>query len=313
MALQSQTQRTFLFSFIGSIAVCGLVGIYCLIIGNIGNLQVRVLFTTLSVGGASILSLASAIPWERKRWPPLGLCVMIAVAIALGFIFIAIWLEPPRPNEWFYKLLAYACVFAVGLPHVGLLSLARLRRQFEWTRWATISVIATLAGQIFLSILIEVDLEQWYRFMGVLAIVDVCGTIAVPVLHRISGIRVEADGYVVAERAKISLTCPRCKKPQTLPMGKSQCPECKLKFSIEIEEEHCHKCGYLLYKVESAICPECGTAIVSQLAGQPVAQAAPQAEPATNTDGTPNPAPNVDTPPDTPAEAPPDAQNQKPN
>ena len=41
------------------------------------------------------------------------------------------------------------------------------------------------------------------------------------------------------------------------------------RFVIEIEENVCEKCGYPLYKLESAACPECGTAVYSS--AQPVA------------------------------------------
>jgi len=270
MALRSQTHRTLLLCFIASIVLCGVVGIYCLILGTFGQLQLRVLATTATVGAAAILALASAIPWEQRRWPPLGLCGLIAVSIALSIVLIGIWFEPSWQHEWFYKMMGICCVAAVGFPHVGLLSLARLRRQYEWTRLGTVAVIALLALQIAASIIFEVDSELWFRLMGVLGILDACGTVAVPVLHRISGIRVEEDAYVVAQTANISLTCPRCHKSQTLPLGHSQCPDCRLKFSIEIEEEHCRKCGFLLYKVESGVCPECGTAILEQTVSEPV-------------------------------------------
>ena len=264
MALRTRTQRTLLLSFIASIAACGLVGIYCLTVGDLDDLAVHILATISTVGAASILALASAIPWERRRWPPIGACGFVVVGIAMLLVLGGIWWEPSwRRHEWFYKLMFTSCVLAIAFPHVGLLSLAALRRQYEWVRIATVIVIVLLAGQITIMIIYEVDEFPWFRVMGVLGILDVCGTIAVPVLHRLSAMRVTDEDRTVESGATFSLTCPRCGKAQKLSVGRSRCGQCGLKISIEIEEEHCAKCGYSLYKNTSAVCPECGTPIAA--------------------------------------------------
>lgn len=257
MATRSQTQRSLLFAFIGSILLCGLVGIYCLLLGRWGGFEGRIMGTTASVGAAAILGLVSVIPWEQRRWHPIGPFASWAVLIALGLVVLAIWFEPP--DETFLKIMFSCCIFAVALPHIGLMSLARLRKQYERVRLVTAVVIAALAVQIILSIWAEVDEEAWYRAMGILGIVVVCGTIAVPVLHRVSGI--SAREAIETVELMLTLTCPRCAVSQTLPVGRSACSSCGLKFVIEIEEEHCAVCGYSLYRLESAACPECGTPI----------------------------------------------------
>ena len=270
MAMRSQTQRSLLFAFIGSILLCGVVGIYCLLLGRLDNFELRVMFTTASAGAAAILGLASVIPWERRRWHPIGPFASLAVLTALVLVLSTIWLEPNQ--EPFLKTMFSSCILAVALPHLGLMSLARLRKQYERVRLATAVVIAALAVQIILSIWAEVDEEAWYRAMGILGIVVVCGTIAVPVLHRVSGI--SAREAIETVELKLALTCPRCAVSQTLPVGRSACSSCGLKFAIEIEEEHCAKCGYSLYRLESATCPECGT---------PIARDGAQAEPVAST------------------------------
>ncbi len=265
MAMKSQTQRGLLFGFIGSIACCGLLGIYCLVIGRMGSFEERVLGTTAAVGAASILGLASAIPWERRRWHPIGPIGVAAVAVSLILLLIAIWVDLSwswEAEERFYKMVATACVAGVAVPHVGLLSLARLRRQYGWVRRLTAVMIALLGALIVLAIFTEPRSDIMPRTMGVFAIAVVCGTIAVPILHRVSAIRTRDDIRTV--ELAVSLTCPRCHKVQELPVGRSKCAGCSLKFSIEIEEEHCPSCGYPLYRLESSICPECGTSIVRE-------------------------------------------------
>lgn len=264
MAIRSQTQRALLFAFIASIAGCGLCGIYVLIVGNFGELEGKVLATTASVGAAAILALAAAIPWERRRWPPIGLLGLISVAVALTLMLILIWTDAWSIHRYGETLLT-ACVLAVALPHIGLLSLARLASGFEWIRYGTIIAIAALGGLITFMIWLKSSNDEMWRLVGVLAILDACGTIATPVLHRVSAIRLR-EGVQTVE-LMLSLTCPRCRAAQTLGVGRSRCGKCGLRFNIEIEEEHCRKCGYSLYQLTSAVCPECGTPILESAPG----------------------------------------------
>ena len=173
MAMRSQTQRSLLLGFIGSIVCCGLVGVYCLVMGQFGTFEARVLGTTAVVGAASILGLASAIPWERRRWHPIGPIGLATVAVALILVLVAIWGDLPwrsRVPLMFLKTVGVACVVGVALPHVGLLSLARLRREYGWVRRGTVYVIAALAAMIAYTIITEIDDDEWLRAMGVVGI-----------------------------------------------------------------------------------------------------------------------------------------------
>ena len=270
MAIRSQTQRSLLFAFIGSILLCGVVGIYCLLLGRWGGFERRVMLTTVLVAVAAILGLVSVIPWEQRRWHPIGPFASSAVLIALGLVLLAIWFFRLTDQKLFVKPMLSSCILAVALPHLGVLSLARLRKQYELARLMTVVVIAVLAVQLIVTSWTDVLTNVvWYRAMGILGIVVVCGTIAVPVLHRVSGI--SAREAIETVELKLALTCPRCATSQTLSVGRSVCSSCGLKFVIEIEEEHCAVCGYSLYRLESAACPECGT---------PFARAGAHAEPA---------------------------------
>jgi len=232
MALRSQTRKTLLGGFIVSICCCGLVGIYCLLVGTFDELAVRILLTTTAVGAASILALANVIPWENRRWHPIGPCGLAAVCLGLLLVLFGIWKPDWGEPEWYYKLMSIGCVCAVAISHIGLLSLARLTPKFGGIRLATAIVIIVLTLQISWSILGEVEDEFWYRLLGVVAILDVCGTIAVPVLHRISAIPVQEAGLAT----RVSLTCPRCGKAQRLPLGRSPCARCGLQIRLEIED-----------------------------------------------------------------------------
>jgi hypothetical protein len=259
MAMRSTTQRSLLAGFIASISLCGLVGIYCLAVGGMGPTEGRILATTATVGGCSLLAMAAAVPWELRRWHPIGPLGLVGVLLALSLTLIGIWGEWRFLGEDYYRAMGVSWVFAVGLPHVGLISLARVKRQWEILRLATVLAIALLACQISISILWRIDDEAWWRMIGIISILVACGTIATPILHRLSKLA-EREAVQTVELA-MTIICPRCDKRQEVGVGRSKCAGCGLRFSLEIEEDCCAKCGYPLYKLRSAVCPECGTPV----------------------------------------------------
>ncbi len=256
--MRSQTQRSLLLGFIFSIALCAAVGIYCLLIGQTTRTTEHILATAASFAGTSILALL-AVPTEQKRWRLVGHLGVAAAAIALTLSLIGIWVDPVWRSD-FWKMLSVSWVLAVTFPHLSMMSLARLRLQWNWVRTGTVIVVAALALQIIVTIVLDIHAgDEWERGMGVLGIASGCGTVAVPILHKVSAIRLREA--VRTTELTLQLTCPRCGKGQSLSVGKSKCADCGLGFSIEIEEENCKKCGYPLYKIESAVCPECGEPI----------------------------------------------------
>ena len=259
--MRTRTQRSLLLAFVISIACCGVVGIYCLLIGRMGSMEGRILATTTAVSGASILGFAGAIPWEHRRWHPLGPLAVLSTAVAMVLVLVAVWLRPSSRSSY-YEVMGVSCVIGVALPHIALLSLARLKRQYGWVRRMTIVAIILLATSIIYVIVADPSWQAqrfWIRLMGIFSILSACGTIAVPIMHRVSAIRVREEVKTV--ELLLTLTCPRCEKPQQLPAGRSRCTQCGLKFRIDIEEEQCRKCGYPLYRLTSAVCTECGTPI----------------------------------------------------
>lgn len=270
MPLNSQSQRRLLLTFIISIAACGLLGVYVLLSGQSGRLEESILLSIAIVGASSILGLCCAMAWERRRWHPLGPIAALAVGLATTIAIYSVWQHYDRWNanlalpEIPWEVTFSAWVLAIAGPIASLLSLAHLDQRYKWIRKSTVLCLALLTFLFFVVIWMKPNGWDWdmlARAMGVLGIAVACGTLAVPIFHRISAIqRREA---VRTTELSLTVTCPRCSLSQTLPVGRSACAKCKLRFTIDIEEDNCPQCGYALYKLESASCPECGTRVNS--------------------------------------------------
>ncbi len=107
--------------------------------------------------------------------------------------------------------------------------------------------------------------EQWFgRIVGASAVVIGAGTLAQPVLIRIAGAAPQ-EGAIRGRRAKVALGCLRCGSRCELETNTdAKCTACQLAIRVEVDEPRC-ACGYLLFGLETATCPECGAAVPESL------------------------------------------------
>jgi hypothetical protein len=103
-------------------------------------------------------------------------------------------------------------------------------------------------------------IEDWLQ-RGVLAasLANAAGTLLVFLFLAIESRQPPVPETIPADVA-LAAICPRCNLPCTFRNGPSECPSCGLRVTLDIEEPRC-PCGYLLYKLASDNCPECGRLI----------------------------------------------------
>jgi hypothetical protein len=262
-------RATFLWSMIVSLSLAALLGIAALVLPDYGP-EEEILFSTAVFAIFSLIALLCAVVLERRRLMALmwaGVASSWSAAVAW---LIVIWCESQFPwssLEYVAQIGGTFTVLACGAALVGLLSLPRFdQRPPSIVRWSTVGVSAALGLQIFLMIWwfdwIEryIDEEILARGMGVLCILTACGSVITPILWKVQAMRRAGSVESVPIRVKIGLECPRCHAKQSLMTGPTRCTECGLHITIDVEEPRC-VCGYLLYRLESDRCPECGRAI----------------------------------------------------
>jgi hypothetical protein len=260
-------RRVFLWTMIVSLSLAAAMGIVAILFPGFGDTQMKILGTSLIVGGFSLPALACAIVLGKRRlvtlmWVGIG-STMAATALWL----VMVWAEPwswSDAVQWADVIAKSGFTFAfaaVLASLIGLLSLLRLDRPpFRSIRTATFSTATVLFLMSVLAIWAEID-DQWMgKTIAVLSILATCGTIVTPVLGLIEHLQRRGSRESIPTSVKIDLTCPRCRTSQTLPAGTARCIKCGLRIDIDVEEPRC-ECGYLLYQLQAEKCPECGHVI----------------------------------------------------
>jgi hypothetical protein len=132
------------------------------------------------------------------------------------------------------------------------------------TGWSAITEFAIVEPDVAEMVVNAIG-EQWVgRIVAASAVVIGAGTLAQPVLIRIAGAAPQ-ESAIRGRRAKVALGCPRCGRQCELETNTdAKCAACQLAIRVEVDEPRC-ACGYLLFGLETATCPECGAAVPESL------------------------------------------------
>ena len=234
MAGKRSLKRVFLRTFIATVVASAMIGIFVFLFGDFGETEMRILATTLTISYFSVTSLACAAAFEKRkagRLAPAGIGVSI-----VGFLVFmpGIWVQD---YEWeaYGKLMLILGIFAFSIAQACLLALVPLGRSARWIFFAVVAVIFALASLISAMVVFETHHEWLRRIAGVLGILDGCGSLVIPVLHKLGGKSAETvtDGSL----DRIELACPRCGRRDVYGVGAIKCRECSLEIRVEVLEE----------------------------------------------------------------------------
>jgi hypothetical protein len=215
-------------ALLGSIAVSALMGIWAILGGDFDDLQLKVLATSLSISGASVLGIAALSGWHLSGARVLSRVGVAASVAALVAALPGIWMEI-QADEWWQTTVSFV-VIAVGAAHGTLLAHTRLAPRFEWARPAATG-LAGLLGCFLLALLWEVADEGdsgTQQIMAVVSILLAASTLAVIVFHFMS-----RDGGKAHGAADVCF-CPRCGKRMWQPAGEVRCAHCDARFRIDV-------------------------------------------------------------------------------
>lgn len=221
---------------LGSIAVNAIIGIVAIVSGDFSDLDAKILITSLSVTGASVLALANLTARTQqfvKYMPEVG-----AVFSVVGFTLLVIGAWGEFEIENLLKASGTAILFASGIAHGGLLSRSRLLPQYKLVLRSAWFFAAVLVGMITFLIWASdsVDGDLYGRAMGVVIILLAATTLAVPVLHRASRSELILD--LTRERSTGNGVgyCPSCGS-ERLEHGDeaNTCDSCGARFTVNFQ------------------------------------------------------------------------------
>ncbi|MBA2953141.1 hypothetical protein GON03_02380 [Nocardioides sp. MAH-18] len=172
-------------------SVAALLGIAALLGGgSFGETEARVLGTTLVIGLQSVAALCY-LALAGHRYAAVGLAGGASSLVASGIALWATWGDGVPDGAW--RTFGVAVTVAASLAQASLLIALVRRRSLRAALAATLLAIAAVALMVIYPIVAEPELDDGYwRLLGVLAILDVLGTVVLMALGLFRGRQPEA-------------------------------------------------------------------------------------------------------------------------
>lgn len=179
-------KKYFLKTLVIALSISALIGIFIFLVGDFGETEIRLLLTTLTIGGYSFTGLCSATIQNRNDVKYFSIIGMVISVIGFLLTIGAIWEFVDFDDIW--KAMIIFIILSVAIAHVSLLLQIRLKTDnIKYLLIGTVVCISLVALMLIKSTLTEFDeSELYFRLLGVFSILDVLGTIATPILNRIT-------------------------------------------------------------------------------------------------------------------------------
>jgi hypothetical protein len=173
---------------IGSFSIAALLGIVALLSGGeFGQTQGRILMTTLLVGLVSIAVLCY-LATAGRRSQPVGVAGGITVLVPFATGLVMIWADlQDAPGDGLVRTFGVGAIVAATLAQVCLLlalgeKAASLARRLLLVTIAFAGLVAVLTSLLVVGY--DPAGDDYYRAVGVVAILDVLGTVVGAALMR---------------------------------------------------------------------------------------------------------------------------------
>ncbi|MBM3679325.1 MAG: hypothetical protein FJW96_15845, partial [Actinobacteria bacterium] len=216
-------RRVGLGLFFGSVAVNAALGIVGLVAGDLGDVEGKLLGTSLCVTGAIVVGLLCVPAWERGRLGPVPATAAACGTLAFTLLTGTIWADG-SDNTTYDQLLQSLFVTAAAGVVASLLALAILVRRHEIVLRLAYVLTAASAIAIVTQIWADIDSEAFSRLVGVLLVLLAAFAVTIPVMHRLD--RDVAAGPDLRSEGSVRF-CPFCGERATGEQGERiRCESC---------------------------------------------------------------------------------------
>ncbi len=220
--------------FFASVVINAVLGIIALFVGEFGDVQGKILITSLSISAASVLSLAMFPARERGLLAPVPTIGIGLSIIGFGLLVVLTWTE--FRNDGLGKSAATFLIFAGSAGYVSLISLAVIHAKFINIVRTAYVLVAILAVMIAGAIWGEPEDKNLLRVMGTMAIVLTAATITIPVLHRLNRNSFSGTTRLHDRSGRQPLRCVSCGSLEISTDDGStyECGACQTRFHARI-------------------------------------------------------------------------------
>lgn len=183
----SSMTKFFLWVTIITVVASALMGAGFLLFGAFNETTVRILLTTLLLGGVSLLGLVSG---NNQNGAIKFAGIASAVGAGLIWMFL-VWEVITLDNEFSVRFAVILSIIAFALAHMSILSKSTSKSGVvRGVFWIVIALITGVAGMLIYAVMLDhifdVSITFW-RILGALAVLDVAGSIALPILNKVKG------------------------------------------------------------------------------------------------------------------------------
>lgn len=184
-------RRAAIIVVIASLVIAAILGIIALIGGTFGDIQSKILLTTLTIGlfGITILCHLAIVGRAARIVGYVGLVTSIAALVPPLVLIWTPWQVLGGSSDGWARAFGILTVLAVSLAQANLLLLlvGRPQRAVKVILWATLVMMTIVAIMIILPISTNGDIpgrngDDYWRWFAAIAILDVLGTITLPVI-----------------------------------------------------------------------------------------------------------------------------------
>lgn len=178
--------RPTLIALMGTLVASAITAIVIVSRGEFNDTDGRVLGTAAALAGFIVLTLPSLFHWERGRYRPLAAAAIAASLVSFTLLVTLIWQSDVFEDTSVAKTLGTIGIVAFAANHISLILLARPRGVLPVaaSMAVTTALVIAVAAMLVTAIWGEVGSQAFWRIAAILIILDVLGTITVPLLAR---------------------------------------------------------------------------------------------------------------------------------
>lgn len=182
----TRLRQASLYAVVLFLSLSALVAVVSLLTGQFGEVQVKIILTTLTISAASVCGMACLAFVEKHGRAALGGVGVICAVIAALMSILGIWRISDVSTEY-WKITLTFVVASVAIAHMLLLHVPALPAGWRWNQHALILFDLTLAAQVVFAMWDETSSSGFYRFMGVITVFVVLFTLIIPIGSRLTG------------------------------------------------------------------------------------------------------------------------------